>query len=145
MQLDIDWSALMLQGPLTSNDLSTAQQVSVEKYGNSAIAMFRDTVARADTGLNATALGYTPFRIKDPNVQPTGFLGISDFDSINTNIGLGQSSKSIWDQPEFGYPFDVFKGTITFVACDNGTITQLNRPGAGVLRMTGIILTDDLL
>jgi len=135
----------MIQGPLINDDLSNAQQVSVEKFGSSAIAMFRDTVARADTGLNATALGYIPFRVKDPNLKPTGFLGISDYDSINTDIGLGQSSKSIWDQPEFGYPFDVFKGTITFVACDNGTITALNRPGAGVLRMVGAILTDDLL
>jgi hypothetical protein len=145
MRLDVAWSALMIQGPLTGSDLTNAKQVSVEDFGASAIAMWRDTVARADTGLNATALGYTPYRVKDPNLPPTGFLGISDYDSINTVIGLGQKSQSIVTQPEFGYPFDIFKGSITFVAADNGTITQLKRPGAGVLRMEGAILTDNLL
>lgn len=135
----------MIQGPIVGNDLTNSQQVSVEKFGPSAIAMFRDTVARVDTGLNATTFGYTPFRVKDPNITPTGFLGISDFDSINTDIGLGQKSENIWTQPEFGYPFDIFKGVITFVAADNGTITLLKRPGAGVLRMDGAILTDNLL
>lgn len=135
----------MIQGPIRGDDLSSANQVSVEAYGNSAIAMFRDTVARQDTGLNATALGYIPFRLRDPYIPPTGFLGVSDFDSINTDIGLGQKAQNIWTQPEFGYPWDVFKGQITFVAADNGTITSTHRPGSGVVRMEGAILTDNLL
>lgn len=127
-----------------SNDLSTINQVPAEVY-NTTIAIFRDTVARKDTGINSTDLGYTPFRLRNPAIQPVGYLGVSDFDSINTIIPLGQREKSIWTQPEFGYPFDIFKGTITFVAADNDTITSSGRPGSGVLRMEGAILTDNLL
>lgn len=93
----------MVQGPLPSNDLSKVEPVPVESFGFSPIAIWRDTVSRADQELlNQTAeLGYTPFRVKDPFLKPVGFLGISDFDNINTDMGLSQRKTSIWTQPEY--------------------------------------------
>ena len=104
---DVGWSALIVQGPIT--DLSTIadHQVSVDNYGIAPIAIFRDTVARKDTELiaaNGTVNGLVPFRLRAPSIKPIGYLGISDYDQINTDIGLGQQSSSITLQPEFGYP-----------------------------------------
>jgi hypothetical protein len=92
----------MVQGPLKTNDLGQVEPVSVERYGNAPIAMFRDTVARADPDFlnQSSQLGYIPFRLKDPFLPPVGFLGISDYDSINTDVGLSQRKPSIWTQPE---------------------------------------------
>ena len=129
-------------GPLKFNDL-TATQVPIDQWGRQTFALFRDTVARADSGLNATTV--QPFRVINPNVKPVGFLGNTEFDTINTDVGLGQKSSNPWMNPEFGYPFDVFHGTITWVVASNATITSSGRPGSGVFGMRGAILTDSLL
>ncbi|KAG8844872.1 hypothetical protein FRB91_002250, partial [Serendipita sp. 411] len=47
--------------------------------------------------------------------------------------------------PEFGYPFDVYQGKITWVAANNQTITATGRPGVDVQAISGAILTDSLL
>lgn len=73
----------MVQGPIVGG-IANASQVSVEKFGNDPIAIFRDTVARADVERAANVTGYMPFRIKAPGLKPIGYLGISDFDQVNS-------------------------------------------------------------
>ena len=130
------------RGPLVLDDL-TATQTPIDEWGRQTFALFRDTVARADKGLNAT--DFQPFRVINPNIKPVGFLGMTEFDTISTDIGMGQKGSNPWLKPEFGYPFDVFQGTITWVVASNSTITQSQRPGSGVFGMRGAILTDSLL
>lgn len=45
----------------------------------------------------------------------------------------------------FGYPWDIWKGTIAFVAADNTTITESGRPGSGVFIQSGSSITDSIL
>lgn len=142
--LDIDWGAILLRGPVKVGDIKLAERVSTDDFGMT-IAIFKDQVARPDFERNATELGYIPYRIKNPNVKPIGYLGVSEFDQINTEVGMSQSSDSIYSQPGFGYPFDIFKGVLTLVACNNNTITRLGRPGIDVMRLEGSILEDSLL
>jgi hypothetical protein len=83
-------------------DLNRVDPVPVERYGDSPLVIFRDTVARPDQELQnqSSTLGFVPFRLKNPNIQPIGYLGVSDFDTINTDIGLSQRAKNILTQPE---------------------------------------------
>ena len=145
----------MIQGPLYGG-VSNGTQVPVEQYGDDPIAIYRDTVARFDAQAAQNITGYLPFRLKAPNIRPIGFLGISEFDSINTDIGLQQLSTSILRAPQFGYPFvcpgfflrlmsiltpsllqDVWAGNITFVAANNDTILRTGRLGSDVQRLYG--------
>ncbi|KIM30382.1 hypothetical protein M408DRAFT_328000 [Serendipita vermifera MAFF 305830] len=144
--LSVGWSALMLQGPLPADgSTENAKQVSVETYGDDPIAIFRDTVARPDVEAAANFTSFTPFRLRAPLLKPIGYLGISDFDQISTDIGLGQQTTQITSQPEFGYPFDIFTGNLTLVAANNGTISRTGRPGSDVVRLEGAVLTDAIL
>lgn len=144
--LHVDWSAFVVQGPITDLSTISSRRISVESLSGDPIAIYRDTVARPDQELiaNGTSTG-TPFRLRAPNIKPVGFLGISDYDSISTDIGLGQRQSNIALQPEFGYPLDIFTGNITFVAANNKTIEESGRLGSAVLQMNGAILTDSLL
>jgi hypothetical protein len=120
-------------------------QLNVESLNTPTYAVFRDTVSIPDDGANLTNINYTPYRLKNQYIKPIGYLGISQFDTINTDIGLGQKSSNIWKQPEFGYPFDVYQGTITFVVANNDTIMSTGRPGTDVRRLEGAILSDSIL
>ncbi|CAG7850932.1 SubName: Full=Uncharacterized protein {ECO:0000313/EMBL:CCA74578.1} [Serendipita indica DSM 11827] len=140
--LNIDWTMFGAKGPLGDGNLR-AREIPIDQWGRQVFALFRDTVARPDRGTNIT--DYQPFRVINPNIKPAGFLGVTEYDTINTDIGLGQESTSPWKIPEFGYPFDVFQGTITWVVASNATITRTGRPGSGVFGMRGAILTDSLL
>ncbi|KAG8822520.1 hypothetical protein FRC17_009558, partial [Serendipita sp. 399] len=141
--LNIDWTAFYATVPLNPSNL-LATQVDIDRREDTApLAMFRDVLAVPDMGTNIT--DYQPFRVQNPRVKPTGFLGLTQFDQINTNIGLGQRSSNIWLQPEFGYPFDVFRGMITWVAANNETISVTGRPGTDVRPISGAVLTDSLL
>lgn len=140
--INIDWSMFGAEGPLVYDDLRSTE-IPIDSWGRQVFALFRDTVARADRGTNIT--DFQPFRVINPNIKPVGFLGMTEFDTINTDVGLGQKSSSPWMIPEFGYPFDVFQGTITWVVASNATITSTGRPGSGVFGMRGAILTDSLL
>ncbi|CAG7850933.1 SubName: Full=Uncharacterized protein {ECO:0000313/EMBL:CCA74039.1} [Serendipita indica DSM 11827] len=140
--LNIDWTMFGATGPLEDKNLR-ATEISIDRWGRRPYALFRDTVARPDRDTNITS--YQPFRVINPNMKPTGFLGLTEYDTITTDIGLGQKSTSAWKMPEFGYPFDVFQGTITWVAANNATITRTGRAGSGVFALRGSILTDSLL
>ncbi|KAG8813748.1 hypothetical protein FRC17_001443 [Serendipita sp. 399] len=141
--LDIDWSAFYAAIPLNPKNL-LATQVDIDRRNDTVpLAMFRDVLAVPDKETNIT--DYQPFRIQNPHVKPAGFLGLTQFGQINTNIALGQRSSNIWLQPEFGYPFDVFRGTIVWVAANNETITRTGRPGTDVRPISGAVLTDSLL
>lgn len=142
--LNVDWSAFMVQGPIIGG-MGNATQVPVEAFGQDPIAIFRDTVARPDLERAQNVTGYMPFRIKAPGLKPIGYLGISDFDQINTDIGLAQAGSSILTAPNMGYPFDVFTGNITFAAANNATITSSGRPGSDIMRINGAMLQDSIL
>ncbi|KAG9042376.1 hypothetical protein FS842_002211 [Serendipita sp. 407] len=105
--------------------------------------MFRDVLAVPDMDTNIT--DYQPFRVQNPFVKPVGFLGLTQYDQVNTDIGLGQRAQNVWRQPDFGYPFDMYQGKITWVAANNKTITATGRPGTDVQPISGAILTDSLL
>ena len=95
-----------MQGPVTDISKLEDHQVSFDALDGAAIAIYRDTVARPDQELiaNGTTNGHLAFRLRAPSIKPIGFLGISEYDNINTDIGLGQKTTSIALQPEFGYP-----------------------------------------
>ncbi|KAG8815762.1 hypothetical protein FRC18_001329 [Serendipita sp. 400] len=141
--LNIDWTAVQVEKPLNEQDLLSTQIDIDRRTDTVPLAMFRDVLAVPDTNTNIT--DYQPFRVQNPFVKPVGYLGLTQFDQINTNIGLGQKSTNIWLQPEFGYPFDVYQGKITWVAANNQTITATGRPGVDVQAISGAILTDSLL
>ncbi|KAG8842361.1 hypothetical protein FRB91_004230 [Serendipita sp. 411] len=141
--LNLDWTAIQVSIPLKNGDI-LASQIDLDRREDTVpLAMFRDVLAVPDLGTNIT--DYQPYRIQNPHVKPVGFLGLTQFDQINTNIGMGQKSTNFWLQPEFGYPFDVFQGKITWVAANNETITRTGRPGTDVHAISGAILTDSLL
>ncbi|KAG8798055.1 hypothetical protein FRC16_008126 [Serendipita sp. 398] len=141
--LNLDWTAIQVSVPLKNGDI-LASQIDLDRREDTVpLAMFRDVLAVPDMGTNIT--DYQPYRIQNPHVKPVGFLGLTQFDQINTNIGMGQKSTNFWLQPEFGYPFDVFQGKITWVAANNETITRTGRPGTDVHAISGAILTDSLL
>ncbi|KAG8822235.1 hypothetical protein FRC19_006355 [Serendipita sp. 401] len=141
--LNLDWTAIQVSIPLKNGDI-LASQIDLDRREDTVpLAMFRDVLAVPDMGTNITE--YQPYRIQNPHVKPVGFLGLTQFDQINTNIGMGQKSTNFWLQPEFGYPFDVFQGKITWVAANNETITRTGRPGTDVHAISGAILTDSLL
>ncbi|KAG9021892.1 hypothetical protein FS842_006402, partial [Serendipita sp. 407] len=142
-ELNIDWTAVQVEKPLNEQDLLSTQIDIDRRTDTVPLAMFRDVLAVPDTNTNIT--DYQPFRVQNPFVKPVGYLGLSQFDQINTNIGLGQKSTNIWLQPEFGYPFDVYQGKITWVAANNQTITATGRPGVDVQAISGAIITDSLL
>lgn len=154
----------MIPGPLVTSNFDDVTAVSVEEYGDSPLAIFRDTIARPDPDAQdqSDPSSSVPFRLKNPNVKPIGYLGVSDFDTINTDIGLSQRWKNILTQPEyafsrvvgagetnstcrFGYPWDIYEGTIVFVAANNTTISKTDRPGSGVQTLYGAVITDSLL
>jgi hypothetical protein len=80
---DVDWSALMVQGPIIGG-LTNATQVQVEDTVSPTMAIYRDTVARPDTELTANITTYVPYRLKAPGIKPIGYLGISNFDSVSS-------------------------------------------------------------
>lgn len=145
--LSVGWSAFVAQGPLPQLGEIWNNQVSVDTLGNQPIAIYRDTIARPDQELiaNGSNSDPPPFRLVAPAIKPVGFLGISDVDHIDLDVGLGQKSPSIGLQPELGYPLDVFQGSITFVAANNATIERTGRLGSAVMPIYGALFTDSIL
>ncbi|KAG8752306.1 hypothetical protein FRC14_007165 [Serendipita sp. 396] len=141
--LNLDWTAIQVSQPIDTSDILKTQIDIDRREDTVPLAMFRDVLAVPDLDTNIT--DYQPYRVQNPHVKPTGFLGLTQFDQINTNIGMGQKSTNFWSQPEFGYPFDVFQGKITWVAADNDTITATGRPGTDVHAISGAVITDSLL
>ncbi|KAG8819933.1 hypothetical protein FRC19_009377 [Serendipita sp. 401] len=141
--LNLDWTAIQVSQPIDTSDILKTQIDIDRREDTVPLAMFRDVLAVPDLETNIT--DYQPYRVQNPHVKPVGFLGLTQFDQINTNIGMGQRSTNFWSQPEFGYPFDVFQGKITWVAANNDTITATGRPGTDVQAISGAILTDSLL
>ncbi|KAG9032011.1 hypothetical protein FS842_004183 [Serendipita sp. 407] len=148
--LNIDWTAIRVEKPSNQMDLLSGKldllsmQIDIDRRNDTVpLAMFRDVLAVPDTDMNIT--DYQPFRLQNPFVKPVGFLGLNQYEQVNTDIGLGQRAQNVWRQPDFGYPFDMYQGKITWVAANNKTITATGRPGTDVQPISGAILTDSLL
>jgi hypothetical protein len=86
-----------------------------------------DQTPPADNSTNGTSItnttdpNYTPsywFRVDNASSPHIGSLGLHTWDSFDTDISFGQLSgpSDILTQPLMAYPFDLWSGSITFVA-----------------------------
>jgi hypothetical protein len=85
------------------------------------------------------------FRVANASAPHIGVIGVNEWDSIETDISFGPKDPkaSAFRQPQFGYPFDEWQGSIVFVATDPWYEANWNLTGIGVFPLSGAILSDN--
>jgi hypothetical protein len=74
---------------------------------------------------------------------PDALIGLHSWDGFSTEIVFDQKeSDDPWRQPMFGYPWDQWEGSITFVANNFTRALAENRPGSYVVPIFGSRLVD---
>ncbi|CCA73126.1 hypothetical protein PIIN_07080 [Serendipita indica DSM 11827] len=86
------------------------------------------------------------YRIDNITQPPIAALGMYPFDSVDTYIDFTQvKEEDAYAQPLFGYPFDVWQGSIVFALTDRNFSEFLNLTNTGVLSLHGALLGDSTL
>ncbi|CAG7855209.1 SubName: Full=Uncharacterized protein {ECO:0000313/EMBL:CCA73124.1} [Serendipita indica DSM 11827] len=74
------------------------------------------------------------WRVDNITLAPIAVLGMHTSDSVDTQIDFTQAEPgSPWRQPLYGYPFDVWTGSITFVFTDRIFAGELNLTNSAVV------------
>lgn len=72
------------------------------------------------------------FRIDNTTQAPLGVIGKHPYDSVETQIDFGQKQPeegkgpNVWIQPSFGYPFDVWTGSVVLIGSDIGESSRID-------------------
>ncbi|KAG8770419.1 hypothetical protein FRC20_002107 [Serendipita sp. 405] len=93
-------------------------------------------------------LGIAPpdLRIDNATVLPNGVLGLHTWDGLDTSIDFTQAVEdNPWKQPLFGYPFDVWAGSIVFAATDREYAEAANLTNTYAFGLDGAVLADSTL
>ncbi|KAG8805197.1 hypothetical protein FRC18_006805, partial [Serendipita sp. 400] len=93
-------------------------------------------------------LGIFPpmLRIDNATLAPIGVLGLHTWDSLDTSIDFTQAVEdNPWKQPLFGYPFDVWAGSIVFAASDREYADAANLTNTYAFPPDGAVLADSTL
>ncbi|KAG8805611.1 hypothetical protein FRC18_006586, partial [Serendipita sp. 400] len=85
-------------------------------------------------------------RIDNVTQPPIAVLGQHPFDSVDTSIDFQQAvEENPWKQPLFGYPFDVWTGSIVFAAVDKDFADISNLSNSWAFGIDGAVLSDSTL
>ncbi|CAG7855206.1 SubName: Full=Uncharacterized protein {ECO:0000313/EMBL:CCA75632.1} [Serendipita indica DSM 11827] len=86
------------------------------------------------------------FRVDNITQPPIATLGMHPWDSVDTSIDFNQAKEEVpYAQPLFGYPFDIWQGSIVFAITDRRFSDSLNLTNTGILHLQGAILSDSTL
>jgi hypothetical protein len=118
---EINWALVMV------DDNNKLVPTGTNSTNNVAVGIWRDLgVVLEDRAVTNTTGWNAVFRVDNVTQAPLGVVGRHPYDSIETDIDFGQQQPDAgkkpnpWIQPSFGYPFDVWVGSIVLIGNDFG-------------------------
>jgi hypothetical protein len=85
------------------------------------------------------------FRVANASAVPWAIVGMTKWDSFNTDIDMGQRvAANPGRQPQFGFPFDLWTGQVSFVANFWDSSLLMNRTTAYGIEIDDASLTDSI-
>ncbi|KAG8832260.1 hypothetical protein FRC17_001657 [Serendipita sp. 399] len=106
----------------------------------------RPLSAAANQTIANWGVGPPTHRIDNATLAPVGVLGSRPWDNFDTQIDFAQAfEEDSWRQPLFGYPFDVWAGSIVFCATDREYSEAINLTNSYAFGLDGAVLSDSTL
>ncbi|KAG8832261.1 hypothetical protein FRC17_001658 [Serendipita sp. 399] len=136
-------------------DNSTLQPLGDQENASFPVNIYRDVRViwerrPLDIFANQTiqSLGIYPpmLRIDNVTAPPVAVLGVHSWDGFDTDIDFTQAKEGDpWMQPLFGYPFDLWTGSIILAATDRGYAEAVNLTNTYAFPIDGAVLADSTL
>ncbi|KAG8799084.1 hypothetical protein FRC16_005853 [Serendipita sp. 398] len=144
--MKVSWSLIDSTNTENSTFYSAGDKFSVVRQWN----LYRD--AKAIPGLRTPNTDipvinlYDLYCVDDPTLAPIATLGQHKFDSVITEIEFTCSKENdAFSQPLFGYPLDVWTGSIVLVLTDRITAEQAHSSNCFVLGIRGAFIRGSIL
>ncbi|PVF99689.1 hypothetical protein CPB86DRAFT_702824, partial [Serendipita vermifera] len=86
------------------------------------------------------------FRLANTSAVPVAVVGLTPLDSFSTEIDMNERTPdNTMTQPQFGFPFDYWIGSVTFVGNDYRAAASINRTEWNAIQIDGAILVGSLM
>ncbi|PVG03821.1 hypothetical protein CPB86DRAFT_793207 [Serendipita vermifera] len=144
-RLDVNWAIQYIQ----YNETGTVGS-RIDKFTDIGIYRDQDLVP-----LNSSYEQFSPVSVEETSdtrvstisATPIAVVGRSRWDSFSTEIDMGQTEVgNPWKQPQFGFPFDHWSGSIAFVASAPGYARRRGLvPTARGVEIDDAVILDSLM
>ncbi|KAL1701434.1 hypothetical protein EV121DRAFT_282662 [Schizophyllum commune] len=140
--LTVQWSVVYLdEDKTTFHDLGTSSSNTYE------FNIYRDVKAIPDDEATEFFEDQTTYyRVDNSTANRIATVGVHPWDSFDTDIDMAQAvDNDVWKQPVFGYPWDVWHGSLAIVSTVAEFDRLYNTTGLGVFSLNAVSMKDSLL
>ncbi|KAL1747221.1 hypothetical protein HDZ31DRAFT_61420 [Schizophyllum fasciatum] len=140
--LKIQWSSVYL-----NPDGNTFHDMGTDDMNTFEINIYRDLKALPDPEVTEYFADETTYyRLDNTSAYRIATVGLHPWDSFDTNIDMSQAvDNDVWKQPMFGYPWDVWSGSLVIVSTLADFDRIYNTTGYGVFSFNAITMEGSIL
>ncbi|KAI5893274.1 uncharacterized protein SCHCODRAFT_02687371 [Schizophyllum commune H4-8] len=141
--LTVQWSVVQLD----EDDKTTFHDLGTDDDNTYELNIYRDVKAIPDDEATEFFEDQTTYyRVDNSSAYRIATVGMHPWDSFNTDIDMAQAvDNDVWKQPMFGYPWDVWHGSLTIVSTVAEFDRLYNTTGLGVFSLSAVSMEDSLL